>query len=96
MMQETDHQKLFKDTSELNIMRGERFLWNLPSAAREHVRLVASSCNLSLACSAILVKRGLVTKTDVMGFLFTSQERDVHDATLLKDAQKACDRILSR
>jgi len=78
----------------VNILQGDRYLWKLPQDDKETVLELAVSCSLSVPVAQTLVERGFTTKEQVEDFLFTTLEKDVPDVALMKDAQKAVDRII--
>ena len=78
----------------MNILQGDRYLWKLPQDDKETVLELAVSCSLSVPVAQTLVERGFTTKEQVEDFLFTTLEKDVPDVALMKDAQKAVDRII--
>jgi single-stranded-DNA-specific exonuclease len=73
---------------------GHKYLWKLPSVDQQKIGAIASRYNLSFAIAQVLYTRGLTNETDIERFLFTTFEDSVGDARLLKDAEKAVDRIL--
>ncbi|KKP35610.1 MAG: Exonuclease RecJ [candidate division TM6 bacterium GW2011_GWF2_32_72] len=72
---------------------GEKYLWHLPEEFGVEVLDVAASYNLSVPIVHTLFSRGFQTKDQIDSFLFSSFEKDVADSNLLKDANKALDRI---
>src|SRR5579885_3030446 len=74
-------------------LQGAKYRWKLPTINTQAMLDIASSYNLSLPIAQTLVTRGYVNKTDLDSFLFSSFERDVADAALMKDAIKAVERI---
>lgn len=79
---------------ELMHIRGEKYLWKLPTATQDQAYAHASLCNVSVPIAQLLLNRGLSDEGAIQQFLFSSYERDVGHPALLKDAQKAVDRIL--
>lgn len=73
---------------------GQKYLWKLPSADQQRIGAIASRYNLSFAIAQVLYTRGFTNEDDIERFLFTTFEDSVADARLLKDAEKAVDRIL--
>lgn len=79
----------------MNLCQGEKYLWRLPEENQELVLQLSAAFNLSCAITQTLVSRGLNTPEQIDAFLFSSFEKDVAHPSLLKDAQKAVDRILA-
>lgn len=73
---------------------GQKYLWKLPSTDQQRIGAIASRYNLSFAIAQVLYTRGLTNEDDIERFLFTTFEDSVADARLLKDAEKAANRIL--
>ena len=77
------------------LLTGAKFLWKLPEPTSQAVLDLALAYNLSIPVMQTLVSRGLTDKEKLDQFLFSTYERDVAHPSLLKDADKAVDRILS-
>jgi single-stranded-DNA-specific exonuclease len=77
----------------LDFIRGARYRWHLAEADKALALNVASRCNLSMPIASAIVGRGLTDEKLASRFLFSSFERDVAHASLLKDAEKSVDRI---
>ncbi len=77
----------------VNIRHGSKYLWKIPSFDDQLAAQIASTYNLSLPVAQTLLTRGLTTHDTINSFLFSSFEKDVAHPSLLKDAQKAVDRI---
>ncbi len=75
-------------------VEGLKYRWLLPEVTKEVILKYAQDYNLSYAIAQTLLGRGHITKDDFDSYLFTSYEKDVAHPSLLKDAQKAVDRIL--
>src|SRR5579872_2263403 len=73
---------------------GQKYLWKMPLADQQQITAIASRYNLSFAIAQVLYTRGFTNESDIEQFLFTTFETSVADARLLKDAEKAVDRIL--
>lgn len=73
--------------------KGEKFTWLLPEHDAEKINKLAAHFSLSYSVAQTLINRGFATVEQVKSFLFTSKDADVPDGALLKDAQKAVDRI---
>ncbi len=69
-------------------------MWQLPAVDQSIVAAIASQYNLSFPIAQTLVSRGFTESEHIDSFLFSSQERDVADPALMKDAQKAVERML--
>jgi len=78
----------------MKTVQGVKYRWLLPEKDRHDAAVFAADYNFSFPVLQTLMNRGFVTKESVEQFLFTPQESSVADAKLLKDAQKAVDRIL--
>ncbi|HEX2978170.1 MAG TPA: single-stranded-DNA-specific exonuclease RecJ [Candidatus Babeliales bacterium] len=78
----------------MNILQGLKYRWVMPSVQPSEALHIASSYNISLPLAATLLARGLLTKEEIDRYLFSVQERDVAHPSLLKDAQKAIERVL--
>jgi single-stranded-DNA-specific exonuclease len=74
-------------------VRGQKFLWNIKEVDESVARKISYDYSLSIPISRVLVSRGFYTKDQIYSFLFSSHEKDVFDAELIKDARKAVDRI---
>jgi len=75
-------------------VQGEKYLWKIPAYDKQAVLDIASAYNLSFPIAQTLLTRGFTEKKTIDEFLFSSFERDVANPVLMKDAQKAVDRIL--
>ena len=78
----------------MNIIQGAKYLWALPAQQRSDVGELATAYNLSFPVVQTLMNRGLTSRQAIEEFLFTPREKSVADARMLKDAQKAVDRIV--
>lgn len=74
--------------------QGMKYLWKIPKVDREQVNQVVNDFHLSRPIAQTLVARGFAQKAQVEDFLFSTKEKDVFDPALMKDAQKAVDRLL--
>ena len=77
----------------METVRGEKYLWRLPSGDQRTLLELARSYNLSLPIAQTLFSRGYTTKKEIDTYLFSSFEKDVAHPNLMKDAQKAVERI---
>ncbi len=75
------------------ILYGCKYAWKLPSHDRQIIADIAAAYNLSFPIAQTLLSRGFATNESIDSFLFSSRERDVAHPSLLKDAEKAVDRI---
>jgi len=73
---------------------GQKYLWKLPAADQQTIASIAMRYNISLAIAQVLYTRGFTSEAAIEEFLFTTFENSVADARLLKDAEKAVDRLL--
>jgi single-stranded-DNA-specific exonuclease len=73
--------------------KGVKYTWILPEHDTDKINKLAAHFSLSYSVAQTLINRGFATIEQVQSFLFTSKEVDVPDGALLKDAQKAVDRI---
>lgn len=74
--------------------RGAKYLWQVPSHDDATVADIAQRYSLSFPIAQTLYARGFTSHEAVDEFLFSSYSKDVHDPTILKDCQKAVDRLL--
>ncbi len=78
----------------MSTMQGQKYLWKLPVEDIQQKLDIASRYNLSFPIAQTLLTRGMRTQEAIDAYLFSSYERDVAHASLMKDAQKAVDRIV--
>lgn len=74
-------------------IRGTKYIWHIPHNDSQQALDVAVAYTLSIPLCQTLLSRGYTTKETIESYLFSSLEKDVASATLMKDAQKAVDRI---
>jgi single-stranded-DNA-specific exonuclease len=74
--------------------QGEKYLWKMPTGQMQDALQLASTYNMSVPLMQTLLTRGYNTPELIDSFLFSTFEKDVAHPALLKDAQKAVDRIL--
>ena len=74
---------------------GIKYVWQLPETDTQKMLDIASDFSLSMPLSQILISRGYTTKDAIENYLFSSEAKDVASAALMKDAEKAVDRILT-
>lgn len=87
--------QLRKNYATGSYLQGAKYLWILPSEEQSLVAQIAAECNLSMPVAQTLVVRGFRTKTAVENFLFCTYEKNVAHTSLMKDADKAVDRIMT-
>lgn len=75
-------------------IQGAKYLWKYADVAQEDVVRIAAEYNLSFALAETLLTRGFSTADAIRDYLFCSKEQAVASAALLKDAEKAVDRII--
>ncbi len=73
---------------------GAKYVWRLPEENDQRIAHIAATYNLSIPIAHTLFSRGFKEHDHINSFLFSSFEKDVAHPSLLKDAQKAVDRIL--
>jgi single-stranded-DNA-specific exonuclease len=76
------------------IISGKKYLWKLTAADGQKIATIAAQYNLSFAVAQVLYSRGFTDQHSIDPFLLNSFEDNVADARLLKDAEKAVDRIM--
>ena len=76
------------------IISGEKYVWKIPAVDQQKIAVIASRYNLSFAVAQVLYSRGFTDESAIDAFLFSSFEDNVADARLMKDAEKAVDRLL--
>lgn len=77
-----------------NIVIGKKYIWKVSPVDQQKVTKIAARYNLSFAVAHVLYSRGFTQEDDIENFLLNSFENNVADPRLLKDAEKAVDRIL--
>jgi single-stranded-DNA-specific exonuclease len=75
------------------VVQGSKYAWQVPEKKQEQALSIAASYNLSLPLCHALLSRGFASREQIDAYLFSSKERDISSAVLMKDAQKAVDRI---
>ncbi len=78
----------------MNTISGAKYLWKLSVVEDKRVANIASTYNISMPIAHTLLSRGFIDHDAIRSFLFSSLEKDVAHPSLMKDAQKAVDRIL--
>jgi single-stranded-DNA-specific exonuclease len=76
------------------IVSGEKYLWKIAAVDQQKVAAIASRYNLSFGVAQVLYARGFIDEDAIEAFLFSTFEDSVADPRLMKDAEKAVDRIL--
>ena len=69
------------------VVSGAKYLWKLPEYNADLINKLVMRYNLSFPIVQTLINRGYTTEEDFESFLFTSYDKDVNNAILLKDAQ---------
>ncbi len=75
-------------------VRGEKYLWQMPTVDQQAITRVAAKYNISFPIAQALLNRGYTTDEQLDSFLFSTFEKDVAHASQMKDADKTVDRIL--
>ncbi len=78
----------------MHMLQGEKYFWKLPNTDHQQVLSVASTYNISFPIAQTLVNRGFIHKEQLDSYLFSSFEKDVHHPSLMKDADRAVERII--
>lgn len=78
----------------MSTLTGAKYLWKLPIVDQAAILHIASHYTLSLPIAQTLYTRGHITPEQINAYLFSSLEKDVAHPSLMKDAQKAVDRII--
>lgn len=79
----------------MNRLQGQKYLWKLPHCDQRAILNVATQYNLSFPIAQTLLSRGFTDEKKIDSYLFSSFEKDVSHPSLLKDAQKTVDRIIT-
>jgi single-stranded-DNA-specific exonuclease len=75
-------------------VQGLKYRWRLPEQEEVRSSACAARFNLSAPIIQTLFSRRLKTEDEIERFLFSIKERDVAPASLMKDAEKAVERII--
>ena len=73
---------------------GSKYYWKISEVDREKMLEIASAYSLSMPVCQVILSRGFQTRDAIDRYLFSSYEQDVADITLMKDVEKAVDRIV--
>lgn len=76
-------------------LQGEKYLWQLPAKNSAALDALATTYNLSFPVVQTLINRGYTNREMIEQFLFTPREQSVADPILMKDVEKAVERILA-
>jgi len=76
-------------------LQGLKYLWNIPTCEKKAALEIAAQYNIAIPLAQTLLTRGYSDEQMINSFLFSSFEKDVFSSSLLKDAEKAVDRIIS-
>lgn len=79
----------------MNVLQGQKYLWRLPKSDKQKILDIAARYNISFAIAQTLFSRGFETEDSIDSFLFSSFEKDVAHASLLKDAGKTVERLIA-
>ena len=71
----------------------KRKIWQLQKCDREYAAGIAADLGVSPVVVSVLLNRGVREKEEIREFLFGS-EQPFHEPLLMKDMQKAAERIL--
>lgn len=74
-------------------IQGSKYLIGLPQIDHQKALEIAHRLGLSLSLAKTLVARSLTQPDSIEDFLMSTFEKDVHDPRLMKDAQRAINRI---
>ena len=77
-----------------NLILGKKYIWKISSVDQQKIAEIAIRYNLSFAVAQVLYSRGFTEEDDIERFLLNNFEDNVADPRLLKDAERAVDRIL--
>jgi len=77
------------------MIQGAKYVWLYPELEHKKVLQIASTYNISIPIAQTLVARGYNSPDTIEEFLFSSYQKDVAHPSLMKDAQKSVDRILT-
>ncbi|MBY0110146.1 MAG: single-stranded-DNA-specific exonuclease RecJ [Candidatus Babeliaceae bacterium] len=75
-------------------IQGLKYRWNIPDVDGAAVAQLAADVALPVPLAHALYARGFTRKEQLQDYLISSYEKDVADPQLLKDAQKAVDRLI--
>lgn len=76
-------------------LTGARYIWEIPEQDHAIATQFSAHFNLSLPLSHTLISRGFTSLEQVQSYLFSDFQSQVHNPALLKDAQKAVQRIIT-
>ncbi len=80
--------------TENSFIQGLKYRWRVPQIDKRVTLEYAAAYSLSEPLCQALITRGFQSKLAIENYLFSSFEKDVADPVLLKDGQKAVDRIV--
>lgn len=75
-------------------IHGQKYIWAVTEPDRSKLNEYALAYNLSFPIVQTLLTRGFTQKEQVESYLFSTVEKDVAHTSLMKDADKAVERIL--
>jgi single-stranded-DNA-specific exonuclease len=80
----------------MQTIQGLKYIWKLPLYQdKQSIASLAAQYNISYPVIQVLTSRGMTDSKTIDNYLFSSYEKDVSSPALLKDAEKAVDRILA-
>jgi single-stranded-DNA-specific exonuclease len=77
----------------MSTVRGMKYTWYMPTYDRQKILELALECNISIPVVQVLCERGFTSRAALEAFIWTS-DSEVGDERLLKDAEKAVNRII--
>lgn len=78
----------------MKTIQGAKYRWQIPQHDDHTALQIASKYNIAIPLAHSILSRGMTTDAAIDAYLFSIYERDVAHPSLLKDADKAVDRIL--
>jgi single-stranded-DNA-specific exonuclease len=94
-LQKSDKKKIIKSAPEqTKTIKGQKFLWSLKNFDESAVRSISYDHNLSLPIANVLFSKGFKSSEQINSFIFPSFEKNVFNASLLKDSGIAVERII--
>ena len=74
--------------------QGLKYQWRIATGNMQEITTLAAQLNMPVALIEVLYNRGLTTYEQLSAHIISSYEKDVAHPALLKDAQKAVDRLI--
>ena len=75
-------------------VKGSKYYWYCPEIDKSTTSRISSSFNIAFPIANVLAARGLTSKVEITNYLFTTFDKEHSNMSLMKDADKAVDRIL--